>query len=209
MKGMNIMAITRRTGRAHEVTCGGMVRTRAAARWRPALWVAVAVALLAPLLQAGAARAANGLPTNFYANVYNPSTNTCVNVRNDSTQTYAWIQEYGCDGTGASDFYFATVGSDGVYEIIGEHSNLCMMPIGVIDFPGNSSAVDATQYYCTGQANELWKLLPVGGGHYELYNLAEGTCLTEPNGNWWTILQLTTCQAAPSQDFYLANILAA
>jgi hypothetical protein len=166
----------------------------------------LAVALLAPLLQPSAAHAANGLPTDFYANIYNPYNRTCVNVRNDSTQTLAWIQEYGCDGTGASDFYFATVGSDGVYELIGEHSNLCISP--VLDLTTDPAQDDLAQWYCTGEQQERWSLVPAGGGTYELYNLAYGECLTEPNGNWWTILQLTACSGAPSQDFYLDNILA-
>jgi hypothetical protein len=169
--------------------------------------IAAAAALLTPLLQAGVAEAANGLPTDFYANIYNPYNRTCVNVRGDSTQTNAFIQEYGCDGTGASDFYFATVGSDGVYELIGEHSNLCIQPF--INFTTNPTQEDLDQWYCTGEQDERWELLPAGGGTYELYNVAEGMCLTEPNGNWWTILELTACHGAPSQDFYLDNILAA
>jgi hypothetical protein len=205
------MRTIRRTEDAPGVTGGRAARKSAAARRlrSPLLATAAVAALLAPLLQVSSAQAANGLPSDFYANIYNPYNRTCMNVRNDSTQTLAWIQEYGCDGTGASDFYLATVGSDGVYEIIGEHSNLCVLPVDVIGFQGNSAPTELLQNYCTGDQNELWELLPVGGGTYELYNLAYGECVTEPDGNWWTILQLTACHAAPSQDFSLENILAA
>jgi hypothetical protein len=200
---MNIAATTRRTTRA----LGAAVRKPAVTRRRrlPALAVAAAVALLAPLLQASVAEAANGLPNNFYANIYNGFNRTCVNVRDNSTQAGAWIQGYWCDGTGASDFYIATTGTDGFYEILGEHSNLCITPNG-------SNLHDGTplvQWYCVGAQSQVWELLPAGGGTYEFYNTATGLCLTEPDGNWGTILQIKACYGTPSQDFYLDNILAA
>lgn len=167
--------------------------------------VVAMVALVAPLLQASAAEAAYGLPNHFYANIYNGYTRSCVNVRSDSTQAGAWIQEYWCDGTGASDFYFATTGVDGVYEILGEHSNLCITPNGSNPHDGTP----LVQWYCVGAASQQWKLLPAGGGTFEFYNLATGLCLTEPDGNGWTILQIKACYATPYQDFYLDNILAA
>jgi hypothetical protein len=171
----------------------------------PALVVAAVVAMLAPLLQASSAVAANGLPNDFYANVYSPYTYNCVNVRNDSTAAGAWIQGYNCDGTGASDFYFKTTGADGVYQILGEHSHLCITPDG-------SNLHDGTplvQWPCVGAQSQLWELLPAGGGTYELYNPATQLCLTQPDDQWWTILQIRSCNATPFQDFYLNNILAA
>jgi hypothetical protein len=174
----------------------------------PSVLVAVIVALLAPLLQPGAAEAANG---NFYANIVD---GTCVNVRNDSTQAGAWIQEYPCDGTGASDFYFAASGTSGYYEIIGEHSNLCITPNG-------SNLHDGTplvQWYCVGAQSQLWQLrpstIPSAYGSYEIYNPATGMCLTQPDANDWTILQIQVCDDAgngfpPYQLFNLENILPA
>jgi hypothetical protein len=167
--------------------------------------VAAVVALLAALLPASAAHAANGLPNNYYANVYDGYNNTCVNVRNDSTDAGQWIQEYRCDGTGASDFYFATVGTDGIYEILGEHSHLCLTPNGSSPREGTP----LVQWYCVGARSQQWELVPAGAGSFQLYNLATGLCLTEPDSNWWTILQIRTCNATPYQDFFMANVLAA
>lgn len=197
--------------RAPGAAGGARVRAGAAARRRwPVLVAAVVVALLAPLMQAGAAQAAvkaDSLPFNFYANIYNQATNTCANVRNDSTQPDAFVQEYGCDHTGASDFYFATVGSAGTFEIIGEHSNLCVDL--VLNFTVDPAQINTMQNYCNAQADQFWRPVSLGGGNYELYNVGQGTCLTVSSNNWWTPLELTTCQAAPSQVFYLANILPA
>lgn len=171
----------------------------------PGLVVAAVVALFAALLPASGAEAAGGLPNDFYANVYNAYTRSCMNVRSDSTDAGAWIQGYYCDGTGASDFYFATAGSDGFYEILGEHSHLCITP-------KDNPAHDGTpliQWYCVGAQSQLWKLVPAGAGSYELYNTAYGLCVTVPDANLWTILQVKACNAAANQDFYLNNILAA
>lgn len=185
----------------------GMKRRKAlmTRRWRlSAVAVMAVVALLAALLPATAAEAANGFPRNFFANVRNLYTQTCMNVRGNSTDAGAWIQEYGCDGTGASDFLFWTVGDDGVYEILGEHSNLCVTPSG-------SSVHDGTQlvqWYCVGAATQQWKLVPVGGGVYEIYNPATNLCLTEPDRNWTTILQIKGCNSTALQVWLPDNVLA-
>lgn len=204
---MNIVATMRRTGPAPGAVGGEAVRKSAVTRRRRLLAVVVValVALVAPLLQASVAEAAYGLPNYFYANIYNGYTRSCVNVRGDSTQAGAWIQEYWCDGTGASDFYLATTGTDGVYEILGEHSNLCITPNGANPHDGTP----LVQWYCVGAQSQQWELLPAGGGTFEFYNLATGLCMTEPDANGWTILQIKPCYATPYQDFYLDNILAA
>jgi hypothetical protein len=187
------------------------VRKAVLPRWLrlPAVLVAVVVALLAPLLQPGAAEAAPPLPGGaFYANISNAVWQSCVNVRHDSTQAGAWIQEYPCDGTGASDFYFAPVGTSGYYEIIGEHSNLCITPNGS-SLPAGTPLV---QWYCVGAQSQLWQLVPYPtvDGTYEIHNPATGMCLTFPDGNAWTILQIQPCDDVHRyQTFHLDNILPA
>ncbi|HEV2375466.1 MAG TPA: RICIN domain-containing protein [Streptosporangiaceae bacterium] len=201
---MTMVTATRRTRRGLGVA-GRAVRKTAAAWWLrwPAVVAAVVVALLAP---PGAAEAANGLPGNFYANIYNVTNAACVNVRNDSTQAGAWIQEYDCDGTGASDFYFATAGADGLYQIRGEHSNLCITPNG--SNPGDGTPL--VQWYCVGARSQLWELLPSPAGSYEVYNYATGLCMTFPDDNDWTIMQIQTCDPLHQyQIFDPVNILPA
>ena len=78
--------------------------------------------------------------------------------------------------------------------------------------PNGTNPHDGTplvQWSCVGAQSQQWELLPAGGGTFEFYNLATGLCLTEPDGNSWTILQIKACYATPYQDFYLDNILAA
>lgn len=202
---MNMRVPTRRIRRVPGAAGDGAVRRSAKSRRRwPAVVVAAPLAL-APLLQASAAQAAFGLPNNFFANIYNPYDRICVNVRGDSTQAGGWIQDYWCDGTGASDFYFASTGTDGVYEILGEHSNLCITPNGSNPHDGTQ----LVQWYCVGAQSQQWRVLQAGGGTFELQNQATGLCLTDIPGSNSTIMQIKACYATPYQDFYLDNILPA
>lgn len=187
----------------------GVVRKAAMIRQLrlPGLAVALAVSLLAALLPVSGAQAA-GLPSRFYANIASREIwYECVNVRDNSTNAGGWIQGYDCDGTGASDFYFTSTGTDGFYEILGEHSNLCITP-------KDNPAHDGTpliQWYCVGAQSQLWELRPAGDGidygSYELYNSAYGLCVTFLG--YEQTMQIRACHGTQDQHFDLNNILPA
>lgn len=167
----------------------------------PGLVVAPMVSLLAALLPATGARAAGPGDGAFYAEIHNVYTRECVNVRNNSTDAGAWIQQYRCDYTPADKFYFTAAGPAGFYEILGQNSHLCITPNGSDGHDGTP----LVQWYCVGATSQLWKLIPAGAGSYELYNSAYGLCMTVPGWSYdaWLILQMKACNATANQDWNL------
>jgi hypothetical protein len=179
----------------------------------PGLAVAAGVSLFAAFLPAAAAHAGgppkDPLPSAFYANIANVSTDKCVNVRGDGGDG-AWIQQYTCDGTGASDFHFV-MHPDGTYWIVGEHSGLCITTAG--DPAPAWSGTLMFQTACdSGDRNERWWVARTGLGSWQLVNATWETntawgCVTVPDANNWTPLRMEPCASAADQYFYLDNLL--
>jgi Ricin-type beta-trefoil lectin domain len=167
----------------------------------PGLVAATVVPLLAVLLPPASARAAGPGDGAFYAVISNVYDHDCVNVRNDSTAAGAWIQQYFCDNTPATKFYFTAAGPAGSYEILGQNSHLCITPL---DNPAHDGT-QLIQWYCVGAQSQLWQLLPAGAGSYELYNSASGLCMAVPgwSSDYWVILQVKACNYAGNQDWNL------
>jgi hypothetical protein len=191
---------TRRTRRARGAAGSGAVGEAAVIRRLrlPGLVVATVVPLLAVLLPPVSARAAGPGDGAFYAEIHNVYTGKCVNVRNNSTDANAWIQQYWCDHTPADKFYFTAAGAPpGSYEILGQNSHLCITP-------RDSDGHDGTpliQWYCTGDRSQLWVLDLIQGGGYMIYNLASGLCMSLPSPSYddWLILQAKLCADSDTQ----------
>ncbi|QUQ71179.1 RICIN domain-containing protein [Kutzneria sp. CA-103260] len=176
------------------------------------LLVAVAVLAFMGLIMAPSVGAAYGADVaqgqvrarvlgSFWAEMHNRNSGSCVDVRDDSYDAGAWIQQYHCHNHPAQKFFFADMGN-GYYEIEGQHSHKCITPQG----GWLDNGVPLLQWYCLGYDNQQWQFQSATGGSYRVVNKASGKCIDVPNwsSNDSVILQQWICSpGAANQEFYL------
>ncbi|MGC0420138.1 RICIN domain-containing protein [Embleya sp. AB8] len=169
--------------------------------------LAVAAGVAAPAHAAGhspdgSRRAAGAQPAaSFWDEMHNRNSGKCVDVKNDSSDAGAWIQQYHCDHTPASKFLFADLGN-GYFEIEGQNSHKCIQPQN--GWGGNG--VPLYQWYCNAGDAQQWQLQAATAGSYRVANKATGMCIDVPgwsSDDWVTLQQWTCVAGAANQEFYL------
>lgn len=101
----------------------------------------------------------------------------CLDVRGDSTDAGANIQQWSCTGDTNQQWLFIAAG-DGSYEVQSVNSGMSL------NVYGNSSSNGAPiiQWPYSGTPNENWRLQPTGNGYYTLVVESTGKCLDVTGG---------------------------
>lgn len=166
-----------------------------------ALTMAGAVAgLAAPASAATTAKPSGAFAADSYE-VINRHSGKCVNVAHGSSSAGAWIQQFHCDGTGASRFLLFR-NAAGYYEIQNESSAKCVD----VENLGAYNGARTQQYFCNGSETQQWKQVSQDNGYFKLVNRFSGRCLDVPGGSQadWLILNVWDCVGnAPEQEFRL------
>jgi hypothetical protein len=157
-------------------------------------------ALAAPAMAAPTAKSSVPLAATG-SEVINRNSGKCLNVAHGSSSPGAWIQQFHCDGTGASRFLFFR-NRDGYYEIQNESSARCVD----VENLGQYNGARTQQYFCNGSETQQWRLDSQGNGYSKLVNRFSGRCLDVPWGSQddWVVLNVWDCVGgAPEQEFRL------
>jgi hypothetical protein len=170
---------------------------------RKGRWIGGVLTLLIAGGVAVVGSAGTAQASSFYDEMHNRNSGKCVNVRYDSGENGAAIQQYHCDNTPAAKFRFNDMGN-GFFEIEGQNSHKCILPWGA----GTGDGVLLIQWDCWGYAWQQWQLQWTPGGAYRVVNRYSGKCIDVPywSHDDWVQLQQWTCVAgAANQEFYLTG----
>lgn len=103
--------------------------------------------------------------TSTYFKFVNRNSSQCMDVRDNSTQPKAYIQQYDCNGTSAQGFKLVPDGY-GLYSLVGQNSGYC------VDVLNNSTSNDSTI--------QIWPCNGTTAQKFYLASFIDGV-------NWWII----------------------
>jgi len=139
-------------------------------------------------------------PSTWYS-IANKGNGKCVDARSAGTANGTVIQQYSCNGTQAQQFQFQPT-SNGFTRVNNRND-----ATKSIDVTNVSSADNAGLQLWTygGGANQQWKAVPEGDGHFHFVSRLSNKCLTVPDASTADSTQLVqlTCDGNSAQSFRL------